>query len=226
MAHKKARKKEDDDSTSKKEAQKDITENKKSKLNIIVTIIIIAMLLMTYFMVFETGDDLPSIDRTIKFPRDEGSHDDEKTEYWTFTGYFESTDGDAFHYLVRYWQTGKREVYFTDINNITGQIYYFRNNYASSKTNPSLNINVLNSSLNLDYKNDRVHDTWIETDTENFVYELNTQMTPLATELIRLNITLSANKDPVPIGENGKIALGSYGMIFSYVQSNLSICCA
>ncbi len=185
--------------------------------------VFIIFTILFYFFIYEKPNIPPNgnYDLTLKFPRDEGAHE-QMSEVWTFSGFLESTSGHSFGYQVSYFNSGIREVAFTDQNNATGKKYYSSRNFPDDVRDPSLNIEVSNESLELAYQNGLVKDVWQAVNSDE--YNLDSIMFYGSQELVKLNITLNDKKAPVPLGdENGKTYLNESGTIHSYFQSGVDV---
>ena len=200
-------------------------DNSKSHYKIIalVTVLILVSVVFYYYLIEPpANNDIIVINRDIVFPRDGGTHD-ELMETWTFGGLLENQNGKRFGYQVRYWNTGRRDVTLTDEHNLTGSPFYYARNEATEETNPSLNLQVSNQSLDLTYSNGNVNDRWLESESEPFNYSLESSLNIPSDDFLKLDLELSANKKPLLYGDEGKVSLQNYGTMFVYQQSNVSV---
>lgn len=187
-------------------------------LSIIVVVIIIIVSTIVYFYLPSEsengGDDIPDIDRGIKFPEDEGKHK-EYFEIWEFFSKFTTDGGHDYEILIRCtnFSTNENvriEYQLRDIDNQTGNICYSR--YVSKGV-----LTASEKGMDMTFQKGNIKANF--TATEGFKYRFTIELE----DRFELNFDIDSKKDPILFGEEGKIYKPGFGTIFGYYMPHLKI---
>ncbi len=175
----------------------------------------------------ETGNqrpEVPNINRSLTFPRDEGMHD-EISEIWDF--YMNTSSGGA-----------ENDYFFVSMgfmNYKNGTIQYgisfsYTNSTASGVLSEQYNkfrtVSISNSSLDIhavtEYGNTlNIKRTDDNPGIDSAVYSMYLKIHD--ENRFVLNLTLISERFAVPLGENGTADLGITGTVFGYMQPRFSL---
>ncbi|MFO7991293.1 MAG: lipocalin-like domain-containing protein [Thermoplasmata archaeon] len=196
-------------------------EEEKSSINkevlltlfIAVVILLAAVLAYFYWPEPESEDGTPTIDRSVKFPQDEGLHD-EHFEVWEFFLQLETPDGKQVKVLSiceKYKDLENPRVgyQFLDMQEITGEkdfIEYTREGSVSGKEGE---LDMEYSSGNTFSKLRGLNDKEYEVTTGHNQFELN--------------LSLTLEKNNILLGGSGKVYKSDFGTIFGYHQPNFKV---
>lgn len=199
----------------------DSPHNIKTKV-IIVVLIIITGAIGGWLLIGEINEgpgNTQFIDRTVRFPDDEGKHN-ESTESWTVYLHLETESGDELGIYVNYVfnsQGGTRTTRITDENSVTGQTYYY-DEFTDENATSAFKM------LDLNWRSGSETDRLLRTgDNTSFVYDYHHEFNAGDDRLIWFDGSLSAEKDPILFGSDGKLFLFEYGTLFGYFQSRLDV---
>ncbi|MCK5548706.1 MAG: hypothetical protein KAI64_06800, partial [Thermoplasmata archaeon] len=116
----------------KKSRTRDDEERKPFIISYVLIIVIIVVLAAVGWYLLKVGTpdgDGSGIDRSIKFPRDEGAHD-ETHEFWRVVFHLESSGSERFGISCKYTKYSEsfgggsvRQILITDESNVTGKDY-------------------------------------------------------------------------------------------------------
>lgn len=212
------------DTKNREKSEEDRTRLKKRLAAVIVAVILIVAVLLMYFFhetLFDGEDD--GIDRSIEFPRDEGSHD-ETHEFWRVAFLLSSDQGDRFGVAATYTKyseafggQNERLLLITDEGNVSGETFYSKRYFG--------NLTAEEGRLNLSYEEpgglDR--DSWVQ--LEGFNYSYSAELYDVSIKVAAIDLTINYLKPPILIGDEGKIfdATKNFGTIYGYSQTRLLV---
>jgi predicted secreted hydrolase len=158
----------------------------------------------------------------IVFPRDEGKHNDSE-EFWKVDFLIQNQLGDRFAINVDYYLhedgTHQRVVTVTDEGNISGEEFFIR---VYSGT-----LGVGYEKLNLTFDSSEGSDSWNGDYTLPYQYSYEGHVFDAGDEVYHLDLTMTSLKDPLLLGDEGKIFLenqgNAFGTIKGYMITRLSV---
>lgn len=190
---------------------------------IVVTLILASVLVALLFLSGpddgSNGNGPPQFE--IIFPRDEGRHN-ESLEFWKVDFLLENGLGDEFSINVDYYiheiGSPERVVTLTDEGNISGKDFY------SKRDDGSLTIGY--EKLNLSFVSALGSDSWLGQYSTGFEYSYQGQVNDGGGEVYHLDVQMTSEKDPILLGDEGKIMLengGFHGTIKGYMLTRLAV---
>jgi predicted secreted hydrolase len=189
---------------------------------IIATSLILLAVGGWYFISDDTPDNVTFIDRSVHFPKDEGHHN-EVLETWTLylnLNYGSSVLGVSVEYGAQYMTEDADHAFYksiriTDTGNLTGTAFQYRMVYGS--------INCSQDGLDLMYRYGDQWDRIYRSDDQAYVYRYKMDYDDATGKVLAMNCTLSAFKNPVLWGAEGKLFMMNYGTLYGYFQSRLVV---
>lgn len=182
-------------------------------LSITAMMIIAAVALYYYWPEDSNGDDSPSIDRSVKFPKDEGLHHD-YFEIWEFFSNLETRSGDEIKLLSRCANyTNSEDAHigyeFIDMNNVTGE-----GDHVIFTEEGAMEGTV--GDMDMEYTGGGSYTKIVREGNKQYSVE-----TGYGSVMLALNLNLK--KSPILIGDEGKLYKTDFGTLFGYYQPNFEI---
>jgi len=137
----------------------------------------------------------------LKFPQDEGIHEDVKHEWWYFNGHVYDKKGLAYGLMVCFFNHGKLYVGITDEDNNK----HYSNTFFG-------NLKAANDRLHVSIDNN----WWIE--KQKNIYQLHIELAE-----IRLDLDMAAERPPLLVGGQGMVVLGNGGVSYYYSHPRLGL---
>ena len=162
----------------------------------------------------QNGDYPPNIDRSITFPKDEGRHN-ESMELWSVNFHLITESEKIYEVYIRYANIGGKEICITDEGNVSGNTFYSKSTEGTFDSEYG--------RLNLTFFGGGESDNWYQIEDTSFSYRLHSEMNVGNEEFAYIDVEMISIKNPILIGEKGKIFLWEYGTIFGYIQSRLTV---
>lgn len=198
----------------------DKLEDRKKEILIVVIVIgmIIGSLIAIYFYMpddwVESGDDLPTIERNIEFPEDEGIHDD-YFEVWEFFTTLKTGDEEEIHLLTNLGDFRQAEnahlgYEYIDKDNITAIDEHVINTQEAS-------LSATEGDMDLEFSGSGTDTTITREENGNYSF------TTMIRGKIELNLSIHQEKEPLLIGDEGKLYHHELGTLFGYHQTHLKI---
>jgi hypothetical protein len=182
--------------------------------SIIVTALILVSAGVWYVNENSVPENVTHIDRSIYFPKDEGRHS-EIFETWDL--YFNLNSGSegiglSMQYAASFLSPDPDKAFYrsariSDEGNITGKTYRY-------KTMASGNISCPEDALDLRWSGSGSTDRINRVEDSTYQYRYTMSYIDDTGEVLSLNCTLTALKNPILIGSEGKLLLMQYGTLY------------
>lgn len=156
----------------------------------------------------------------IYFPRDEGFHPAESTEWWYINGHVQGENsGTDYSFMLSYFYQPKFPVDGVRILSIadeTNKLFYSHTLYCDYK-------NLSQERLNIEVQPvGGVEEKWVNIKDEFGYKPFEYQIFAVSQEG-DIDITCSASKPPLMISDNGYLQLGTYGNSYYYSLTMLDV---
>ncbi len=196
-------------------------KNRLMEKEILITICIIAVIVISAVAVYfylpredDEDNDLPTIDRAVKFPDDEGEHY-EFFEIWEFYTRLETDNGNKIYLLTtctNFTQNVNAHVSYEylDIDNVTGIEEYIT--YTEGG-----NLSAIEGDMDMSFSGTGA--TTKITRVEKGIYDFVTRFD----NGIKIKLSMHHKRDPILLGEVGKLYQIDFGTLFGYYQPDFEV---
>lgn len=157
----------------------------------------------------------------LYFPRDEGFHPDESTEWWYINGHVKGeTSGIEYSFMLSYFYQPKYPVdgaRIFSISDETNKLYYTQTLYCDYKNLSRDRLNIVALPIG------GVEEKWLNIQDNFGNYKPFEYQIFAASQVGSIGITCSASKRPLMIGDKGFLKFGTYGNSYYYSLTMLDV---